>query len=57
MGFKQDSHLLSDVSDVHEVISWAEENAAGRTFVVYAAFTVDGEGGILRVHGTDPTHN
>lgn len=39
--------------DVDEVIAWAEANAAGRTFVLYACVPHDGRG-LVRLLGTDP---
>jgi len=39
--------------DVDEVMAWAEDNAAGRTFVLYACVPQDGLG-LVRLMGTDP---
>lgn len=57
MGYKQDSHGISGVRDVNEVLAWAEANAAGRSFVVYAGYGSGDERGIIRVYGADPTRN
>jgi hypothetical protein len=40
-------------ADVTEVLAWAEEHKAGRTFVLYACVPGDGLG-LVRLHGSDP---
>jgi hypothetical protein len=35
MGYKQDSYRIRGAKSVREVRSWAEENAAGRQFVIW----------------------
>jgi hypothetical protein len=55
MGFKQDAHRVSGADSVSDVVAWAQENASGRSFVIYVELTYGGEPGILRVHGVDPT--
>lgn len=57
MGYKQDSHRISGVRDVNEVLAWAEANAAGRSFVVYASYGSGDDRVIARVYGADPTRN
>jgi hypothetical protein len=43
-----------DGADVDEVLSWARQQAAGRSFVLYACVT-SGEGlGLIRLLGNDP---
>lgn len=39
--------------DVDEMMAWAEVNAAGRTFVLYACVPHDGLG-LVRLLGADP---
>ena len=46
---------LKAVSNVREVLAWAEENAAGRLYVVYAAVRRGDDAGLVRVFGIDPT--
>ena len=55
MGYKQDAYHLSDVENFDQVRSWADANAGGRSFVIYAEISRGGERGIIRVHGIDPT--
>ena len=40
--------------DVPDALAWAEQNAAGRTFVVYAVAPGPGSLGLIRLLGTDP---
>ena len=53
-GYWSDEFGLDGVSGVEEVLRWAEEGAQGRTFVVYAALTLGGEPGLVRLAGVDP---
>jgi hypothetical protein len=47
---------LSGVEDVREVLTWAEARAApGSTYTVYAVVERDGEPGLVRLAGIDPT--
>lgn len=40
-------------ADVTDVLAWAEDRRAGRTFVLYAC--VPGEGlGLVHLHGSEP---
>ncbi len=56
IGYKLDADRITDAPDVHEVLSWAEANAEGRTFVVYVSDERDpNEPGAIRLSGTDPT--
>jgi hypothetical protein len=55
MGYKQDAYRVSGVDSVTQVLSWAEENALGRLFVVYAELLSEGGPGVVRLHGVDPT--
>ena len=42
---------MTEVADVFEVLAWAEEQADGRTFVVYTEFVHDGGHGMIRLLG------
>jgi hypothetical protein len=53
-GYWSDEFELDGAIGVEEVLPWAEERAEGRTFVVYAALTVGGEPGLVRLAGVDP---
>jgi len=55
MGHQQSSFRLSNARDVNEVLAWASDNAAGRSFVVYAWVTSGGEPGLIQLYGVDPT--
>lgn len=46
---------LSDVTDVSEALRWAEDNADGRTFTLYALVDRRRERGLVHLAGTDPT--
>jgi hypothetical protein len=50
-----DEHEVAG-GDVSEVMAWAEANAAGRTFVLYACVRHDGVG-LVRLLGTDPNRS
>jgi hypothetical protein len=55
-GYASYEHEVLGVADVNEVISWAEENAGeDRTFTIYAVVEREGEVGLVRVLGSDPT--
>jgi len=55
-GYKQDSYYVAEC-DVDEVISWANGEADGREVVIYLSTTKgDGEPGLIRLLGTDPTY-
>lgn len=45
---------LTEVADVAEVVAWAEEQADGRVFVVYAEFIHEGGHGMIRLLGQEP---
>ena len=53
-----DEWRLVGARDVHQVIAWADTNAAGRPFVLYAEIdTESGPGrsrGLVRLAGTSP---
>ncbi|EYR62014.1 hypothetical protein N866_12755 [Actinotalea ferrariae CF5-4] len=56
--FFHDAHGVSDEyelrdADVVEVLAWAQDQAAGRTFVLYACVPGDGLG-LVRLQGSDP---
>jgi hypothetical protein len=45
-----------DAADVTELILWAEENSAGRDFVLYGVIPADGARvGLVKLYGSDPT--
>jgi hypothetical protein len=50
-----DEWLLTGVRDVHEALDWANNNADGRRFVLYARFH-DGQSiGVARLAGEEPS--
>lgn len=60
MGYWCDEYRLTDASEVHEVVAWAEANTpAGDTFTLYVESNRNAgpdEGpGLLRLAGVDPT--
>lgn len=56
IGYKQDSYGLKEVRDVDEVVAWADENAQGRLYVVWVKYSCQGDRGIIRIRGEDPTN-
>jgi hypothetical protein len=52
--YKQDAYRATDVENVAELLAWAQENAEGRGFVVYVEIGIQGEPGLIRLHGRDP---
>lgn len=61
-GWALDAHVLTEVTDVAEVLTWVHENAAGRRFEVFAelnpepvgAFQAPRTAGLLRLVGSNP---
>ncbi|HEX5469340.1 MAG TPA: hypothetical protein VFW80_09880 [Gaiellaceae bacterium] len=53
-GWSSDAFELDGAGDVAEALSWAERESAGRVFVLYALVEAAGEGGLVRLAGTDP---
>ncbi|MBX0302025.1 hypothetical protein K2F54_18875 [Cryobacterium sp. 1639] len=49
-----DEWQLTDVDSVHTVVGWAENNASGRTFVVYVEVQVPPGTGLIRLVGRNP---
>jgi hypothetical protein len=47
--------LLEGAHNAREVLAWAEENAAGRSYVVFAAVERGQDRGLVRIFGIDPT--
>lgn len=45
---------LSQVADITEVLLWANEHSAGRTFVIYAEFPYENGHGMIRLLGNEP---
>ena len=41
-------------ADVTDVLAWAEDRRAGRTFVLYACVPGEKSLGLVRLHGSDP---
>ncbi len=46
---------ISDVADVSEALRWAEDNADGRTFTLYALVDRGPDRGLVHLAGVDPT--
>jgi hypothetical protein len=46
---------VTNVADVSEVLRWAEDNADGRTFTLYAVVDRGLERGLVHLTGVDPT--
>ena len=46
---------VSDAVDVSEVLRWAEDNADGRTFTLYAVVDRGSDHGLIHLAGVDPT--
>lgn len=56
-GTAADEYEVRGANDVHAVIKWAENDSAGRPYVLYACADQDGLGlglGLLRLAGRDP---
>jgi hypothetical protein len=53
-GWASDEWRLSD-ADVHEVLAWADEHADGRRFSLWIEFVLDGEPGLVRLGGWEPS--
>ena len=49
--------LLTDVRDVAEAIEWADANADGRTYTLYAVYERGSEHGLVLLRGLDPTRS
>jgi hypothetical protein len=45
---------VTEVGDVSDVLEWARDNAAGRTYTVYVEVDADPRG-LLQIFGEDPT--
>jgi hypothetical protein len=52
-GWSSDEWRLSE-ADVHEVLDWATEHAAGRRTTVWAELGQNGEPGLVRLSGWEP---
>lgn len=50
-----DEWMLTDVRDVAEAIEWADVNAGGRTYTMYAVYDRGSERGLVHLLGIDPT--
>jgi hypothetical protein len=54
--FASDEWLLTGVRDVVEAIAWADANADGRTYTLYAVLDRGGDArGLILLRGIDPT--
>jgi hypothetical protein len=42
-------------ADVREVLAWADADASRRPYILYVCSTSDGEPGLIRLSGQDPT--
>jgi len=51
------SYLLSDVHNVHQALAWADANARGRRYIVYAVVDCGGENGLLQLRGDEPNRS
>jgi hypothetical protein len=53
------NHLLSEVDDVQQALDWATNNAAGRSFVLFALVSArEGKPALpIRLFGSDPTQH
>ena len=52
-GTTSDEYEIRGAEDVHTVVEWAENDNAGRPYVLYARVDQDGLG-LLRLAGRDP---
>jgi hypothetical protein len=50
-----DEWLLTGVRDVYEALDWANNNADGRRFVLYARFHDGKSIGVARLAGEEPS--
>lgn len=55
-GSYADEYQLTD-ADVDEVLSWAQERADGRVYVVYVVRDERGSLGLIRLAGRDPNEH
>lgn len=53
--WRSDVKRVSGVSDVIEVLAWAEEHAEGRTVTIWLEVPAGGRFGLIQIHGIDPT--
>jgi hypothetical protein len=53
-GWASDEWRLSDAG-VHEVLAWADEHADGRRVSSWIEIVLDGEPGLVRLSGWEPT--
>jgi hypothetical protein len=54
-GYSSDEFELTGAVDVKHVLRWAEDRAAGRTYVVYALVELGSSPGLVQLAGVDPT--
>jgi hypothetical protein len=48
---------VSEVAGVSEALRWAEDNADGRTFTLYALVDRGPDRGLVHLEGADPTRH
>jgi hypothetical protein len=53
--YRSDEFQLTGAGDVHEAIAWAEHNANGRRYTLYAVVSAAREKTLVRLAGVDPT--
>lgn len=56
--FAASEYEITGTTDVTQILAWAKENCAGRSYTVYAVVDdVPTDRGIVHVFGVDPTRN
>jgi hypothetical protein len=56
VGWHSDAYEIRDAQDVHEVIAWAQRpEHGGRAFTLYVSIERNGQPGLVRLAGVDPT--
>lgn len=55
--FEASEWLLTHIRDVAEAIEWADANADGRTYTLYAVYERGSERGLILLRGLDPTRS
>lgn len=55
--YSSDERILRGATDITEVFTWADENAGpDRSYQIHvASISVDGDSGMIHLHGTNPT--
>jgi hypothetical protein len=56
VGWQSEEYEIRDARDVHEVIAWAQRpEHGGRAFALYVSIERNGQPGLVRLAGVDPT--